>query len=169
MNAAILIMSSAALAGADPAPPPPPSAAPIVVSSGAGCNNCAPVSCCDSGRVGILDRVRARIGGLGRKSKDCSCPPPVYCPPPPTCQPCPTSYQDRPNLLDKMREWWGKRRACAAACCDPCAGVAVSPATPAPGGGTTPPKEMPKPKDEGKKEGSEVAIPAPPVVATSPY
>ncbi|MCS6865502.1 MAG: hypothetical protein RMJ56_03690, partial [Gemmataceae bacterium] len=61
-------------------------------------------------------------------------------------------------------------------CCDPCAGIPVTPATPTPHSGTTPPKEMPKPKDKeetpkpkDKKEGSEVVLPTPPILATSPY
>src|SRR5262245_13648477 len=112
-------MSSAALAGADPAPPPPPPAAPIVISGGAGCNNCAPAPACGSGgRTGLLDRLKSRFGGFGKKSRggDCGCPPPPSCAPPcpPTpqaCNPCPTSCADRPNLLDKMKSRWGKKKS----------------------------------------------------------
>lgn|GEM_PF-2903724 len=83
MNAAFLIMSTAALAGADPTMPPPPPAAPVVVSTGAGCSNCGtPVStgCCGSTKAGLLDRIKARWGGgFGRKKSSCGCAPTPCC------------------------------------------------------------------------------------------
>ncbi|MBY0459400.1 MAG: hypothetical protein K2V38_18910, partial [Gemmataceae bacterium] len=68
---------------------------------------------------------------------------------------------NRPNLLDKLKARWGGKKAHACGpVCDPCAATALSspcatPAgeahppvtTPPTTGGTTPPKEMPKPKD----------------------
>ena len=194
MNSAILIMSSAVLAGADPAPPPPPPAAPIVVNGGAGCNNCgaAPYAayagdCCGK-KPGLFERFRGRIGGFGHKSKDCGCAPAPECnpcpPPPPVCNPCPTTCHDRPNLLDTLRARWAKKKSCTPApvCCDPCAGAplggypAVNPIGPGippgvtpgvpPGGANPTPKEMPKPKDKekGSDKGSSVTIPPVPPV-----
>ena len=92
MNAAFLIMTSAALSGADPVPTPPPPAAPVVVSTGAGCSNCGTVapSCCGSSRVGLFDRIKSRCGGFGKRSKNCGCAPTPCCPPAPcyTPKPC---------------------------------------------------------------------------------
>lgn len=173
MNAAFLIMSSAALAGADPAPTTPPPA-PVVVS-GAGCNNCgAPPSCCS--KPGIFDKIKARFSGFGKKSS-CGCAPacppapcPAPCPPvkacapppcPPPCPPapkcCPTSIADRPNLLDNLKARWGSKKS--GPCCDPCGATTVI--SPPPTGGTTPPKEMPKPKDEKPKGGNTSSVPSP--------
>jgi hypothetical protein len=172
VNAAFLLMSSAALAGADPAPAAP--AAPAVISTGHGCNNCgAPAAACCP-KTGLLDKIKARLGGLRSKSHDCGCAPA------PACDTCPKSVADRPNLLDKLKARWGSKKAhgCAPAC-DPC-GTAHHAAHPAPGGGT-PPKEMPKPKDPPKVDPKpkdppkgNVGIPAPlpPVTGaagTSPY
>lgn len=170
MNAAFLLMSSAALAGADPAPAAP--AAPAVISTGHGCNNCgAPATCCE--KAGLLDKIKARLGSWKHKSHDCGCAP---APAPAPCHTCAKSVADRPNLLDKLKARWGKKSCGCAPACDPC-GAAPAVVTPAPGGTTTPPKEMPKPKDPPKvdpKPKGNVAIPQPlPPVAgvsgTSPY
>lgn len=186
MNAAILLMSSATLAGADPAPAAHPPAAPVVISSGAGCSNCGTAAAyyapsdCGCGKAGLLDRFKARFG---RKSADC-CTPAPCCAPASACDPCHKSAADRPNLLDKLKSRWGGKRS---ACCDPCAttyvdpcatthAVAAPPATTPPvTGGTTPPKEMPKPKDPKDSKDSKdkgkggntggVSVPAPPTVS----
>ena len=160
MNAAFLIMSSAALAGADPAPPLPPPAAPVVVS-GAGCNNCgapayAPSSgdCCGSSKGGLFDRLKGRFGGggglFGKKhgKGDCGCAPacaPAPCPapcaaPPPcnTCNPCATSVADRPNLLDTLKSRMGHKKrgkgdcGCAPACGPTCDPCGAAHLMPAP-------------------------------------
>lgn len=167
MNAAFLLMSSAALAGADPAPAAP--AAPAVISTGHGCNNCgAPAACCP--KPGLLDKIKARIGAMKHKAHHCDCAP---APAPAPCDPCAKGAAHRPNLLDKLKaRFAGKKHSCG---CDPCAGAPAHHA-PAPGG-TAPPKEMPKPKDPPKadpKPKGNVSIPAPlPAVAgatgTSPY
>ena len=188
MNAAFLIMTSAALAGADPAPPPPPPAAPVVVS-GAGCNNCAPAPGCCGSKTGFLDRLRGRLGGglFKKKGHDCCapapcpapCPPPcpkpapcpapcppapcvkpAPCPAPAPCHACPTSVACRPNLLDTLKSRMGhKKKSCCAPSCDPCGAAHLMPA-PGPGP-VTPPKEMPKGKDEKPKGGNTGAIPQP--------
>jgi len=170
VNAAFLLMSTAALAGADPAPAAP--VAPAVISTGHGCNNCgAPAACCE--KAGLLDKIKARLGGLRSKSHDCGCAPA----PAPACDPCAKSVADRPNLLDKLKARWGSKKACGCApACDPCATTSAHPVTPAPGG-TNPPKEMPKPKDPPKvdpkpKGNVSVPTPLPPITGaagTSPY
>jgi hypothetical protein len=167
VNAAFLIMSTAALAGADPAPAAPAPAAPMVVS-GAGCNNCgAPAGCCDK-KPGLLDKIKSRISGWGHKSHSCGCAP-APAPAPAPCNACPCGAADRPNLLDKLKARWGSKKSCAPAC-DPCGTHTAPPAR----GGTNPPKEMPKPKDEKPKGNSASAPPIPavpplPGAGTSPY
>ncbi len=175
MNAAFLIMSSAALAGADPAPPAHPPAAPMVVS-GAGCNNCgAPAGCCDK-KPGLLDRIKSRLGGIGKKAHDCGCAPaPAPCAAPAPCNTC--GAADRPNLFDKLKSRWGSKKSNCGPTCDPCGAAHLTP--PPATGGTTPPTEMPKPKDEKPKEtpkgGNSSSIPPIPTVppiagaGTSPY
>jgi hypothetical protein len=203
VNAAFLIMSSAALTGADPVPVQHHPAAPVVVSPGAGYNPCcAPAPTCCESKPGLFDRFKSRFG---KKSKDCctpACPPPcpAPCPPPaPVCNPCDTGCAptcNRPNLLDKMKGWWGGRKnrngpccdPCPPPCaptCDPCAGAPIPghpgyPAHPGipgtPGTPSTPPKEMPKPKDKvPEKPKGDTSAPqprpsgAPAVRGTSPY
>lgn len=84
MNAALLMMSSAWMAGADATPPPPPPpvahAAPVAV--GHGCSNCGPVyhdACCDpcGGKGGLFSRFRSGGGLFSRfkKGGDCCAPP----------------------------------------------------------------------------------------------
>lgn len=163
MNAAFLLMSTAALAGADPAPAAP--VAPAVISTGHGCNNCgAPATCCE--KAGLLDKIKARIGSLKHKSHDCGC-----APAPAPCHTCAKSVADRPNLLDKLKARFGGHKSCGCApACDPCA------TAPAPTTGTAP-KEMPKPKDAPKvdpkpKGNVAIPVPLPPVTGasgTSPY
>ncbi len=168
VNAAFLIMTSAALAGADPAPPPPPPAAPIVVSGSAGCTNCgaATTGCCGSSKAGLFTRLKDRFG---RKSHDCGCAP---APAPSCCDTC-NSGCSRPNLLDTLKARWNAkkhRNSCCTPCCDPCGGA--QPATTQPGTGTTPPKEMPNPKGNKPKEKSVSIplVPTPTVLAgSSPY
>ncbi len=185
MNAAFLIMSSAALAGADPTPAVPAAPAAPVVVSGTGCTNCgAPAyssACCGS-KPSILDKIKAKFGS---RSHGCGCAPaPVV----DTCNSCSTASY-RPNLFDHLKARWGSKK-CGPSCastCDPC-GTAVggcasplppgaAPAAP-PGGPTTPPKEMPKetPKAKEKTGGnvSSIPQPLPPVTGagltgTSPY
>lgn len=172
MNAAFLLMSSAALAGADPAPAA--SVAPAVISTGHGCTNCGSpaTTCCP--KTGLLDKIKARLGSWKHKSDDCGCAPA----PAPACHTCPKSVADRPNLLDKLKARLGSKKSCGCApACDPCATAPAHDAHPAPPGGGTAPKEMPKPKEPPKvdpKPKGNVAIPAPlpPVTGaagTSPY
>ena len=195
MNAAFLIMSSAALAGADPTPPPAAHHAPVVVSGTGGCSNCgtpAYTSDCGGCKPSILDRLKSRFG---KKSHDCGCAP--ACAPAPVCAPapcnsCPTSVASRPNLFDKLKSRWGCKKHHGPSC-DPCGATTVGGcASPLPAGavpvtpGTAiPPKEMPKPKDVkpvdpkpkgGNSTSAPVPFPAIPTVngagltgAPSPY
>jgi hypothetical protein len=185
VNAAFLLMSSAALAGADPMPAP---AAPVVVS-GAGCSNCGPpvhYSDCGCSKPGLLDRFKARFG---KKSHDCGCapapcptpcPPPAPCPPPCAPAPCHTckSAADRPNLFDTLKSRWGHKKSCGPTC-DPCGASHLGGcATPLPAdahpvtpGTGTPPKVMPKPVDpkadpkaDPKGKGNSTGAPLAPTV-----
>ncbi len=191
MNAAFLLMSTAALAGADPAPPTPaPAPAAPAVVSGSGCSNCGapPVytgGCCEP-KMGLLDKLKSRMGGFGKKSCGCA-PAPVSCAPAP-CSTC-SSVANRPNLFDTLKSRMGSKKHCGGhtGCgptCDTCGATHLMPPTGAPVPPTgTPPKEMPKtdaPKTEAPKEmpkgGSTSSIPQPlPSVSgagltgTSPY
>ena len=152
MNAAFLLMSSAALAGADASPPPAAySPAPVVISGSGGCTNCgsaaqsysyAPASygsagdCgCDSKKPGLFSRLKGKFGGMGRKSSsDCGCAPacaPVYVPPPSTCNTCSSSAMaapaSRPGLFDRLKSRCGHSKATyCGPVCDPCGGAHLS-------------------------------------------
>ena len=198
MNAAFLLMSSAALAGADVAPPPPAATAPVVVHGTGGCTNCgtpAPVSSCGcEKKVGLFYKLKSKCGGFGKKpSHDCGCvpacaPAPMPLPTCHTCNTCPTSIASRPNLLDKMKGWCGHKKAShCGPVCDSCGVTATTgcatpgaPYVPPTTGGTTttPPKEMPKetpkttPPVVKPKGDAGVPLPLPPVSGasgTSPY
>lgn len=188
MNAAFLLMSSAALAGADVAPTPA-APAPVVISSGAGCSNCgapaaaAPCGDCGKTKIGLFDKLKSRLGGIGKKSHDCGCAPaPVVVAAPAPCDTCGhTAAAPRPNLLDKLKSRMGHKKcdACGPVC-DPCGAahlVGATPGTPVtpPTTGTpttNPPKEMPKPKEAPKdapkdKPKGDTALPVPPVTGAS--
>lgn len=198
MNAAFLIMSTAALAGADPVPAAAAPPAPIVISGAGGCSNCGtPVTDCGGCKPSFLDKLKAKFA---KKSHDCGCAPAPVCTPAPACAPapchsCPSSIADRPNLFDKLKSRWASKKH--GPCCDPCGATTVSGcATPLPAGaapvtpGTgTPPKVMPKPADTkpvdpkpvdpkpkgGNTSGIPAPLPAVPAVngagltGTSPY
>jgi hypothetical protein len=193
VNAAFLLMSTAALTGADATPPA--AHAPVVISSGAGCSNCgtpavsyAHTGCgCAPAKVGLLDKLKAKFG---KKSHDCGCAPAPAVVHHAPCHTCPTTIAARPNLLDKLKARMSSKKA--AACgpvCDPCGAAHLAPATPVehpPVTGTPPkempketPKEMPKPKDLPKdlpKDAPKAGAVPPPVTgaggltgAGSPY
>jgi hypothetical protein len=171
VNAAFLIMSSAALVGADPAPPPP--GAPVVVNTGIGCGNCGAPSyggCCGSYKPNLLDHLRDRFA----KKHSCACAPACPAPKPApalcntcnTCQPtCQPSCANRPNLFDKLKSRWGTKKNCDAPCCDPCGGYHLSTTPPVTSTGpSTAPQEMPKPMDKPKekpKGGNTSGLPQP--------
>lgn len=158
MNAAFLLLSSAALAGADPVPATPH--APAVISSGSGCTNCgsaptvyaAHADCGCEPKLGLFDRIKNKFG---KKSRDCGCAPAPVCAPEP-CHTC-GSVADRPNLFDKIKGRLGHKKSCGPTCepacgptCGPtgCAAPLPTDAQPVtPPTTTLPPKEMPKPKD----------------------
>src|SRR5207249_3496530 len=90
VNAAILLMGSAWMAGADTAQPPAAAApapayapGPVAVNTGAGCGGCGPTAggCCDDpcAKHGLLHRLKNRGGGGGlfakHKHNDCGCAP----------------------------------------------------------------------------------------------
>jgi hypothetical protein len=187
VNAAFLIMSSAALAGADPAPTPPPPAAPVVVS-GTGCSNCgAPAysGCCGSSKVSFWDRLKSRFSGFGKKRHSCECAPAPACN---TCAPAPVyTYApapaaacdtcgcgaSRPNLFDRLKERWGSKKHACGPTCDACSASAypATPVAPAPGS-PTPPDKMPAPPE--KKPGANASyvpqpMPGVSLVGNSPY
>lgn len=80
--------------------------------------SCCEVTCCDpccAPRVGLVDRIRAKIAA--RRACRASCEPvccePVCCEP--CCDPCCTP---RVGLLDRIRAKIAARRACRS-CCEP--------------------------------------------------
>lgn len=172
MNASVLLLSSALLAGADPAPVAAAPTAPVVAAPiagvAAGCGCSAPASCAPScGRVGLLDRLRARLASFHKPKCHTACAPASAPAPTPAPAPCcgtpiftgfTTSCHDpcdRHSLLAKLRAKFHGSRHCDAYSvmltgCAPAVGtlLAAPPAgAPAP---TTPPDAMPKP-DAPKK------------------
>ena len=191
MNAAILLMGSAWMAGADGAPPAGPAqhAPPAVVNTGAGCGGgCGPschVDYCDTcGKSGLFSRMKGRWGK--KCHDDCytpCCPPPCHpCPPPcpPPCHPCPPPCHDtccdhgKQGLFSRMKGRWGKK--CHDDCCPtPCCGTAgyggapgIAPVGPVPPTGGDLPKEMPKGPPITPKQGSFIVPPTPVTPASGP-
>jgi hypothetical protein len=178
VNAALLLMSSTFLVGADPAPAP--AAAPAVATAGCG-TGCGEASCGDAccERAGLLDRIRARIGSRRCKSDDCCAPAPTCCAPAPapkpccapapscdTCDPC----ASRPNLLDRLRAHFGKRRS---DCCDSCStcDTGCAPAAPHAAPSTPAPSDVPKPMPKTSGTSTEAitpVVPAPGAVVAPP-
>ena len=157
-----------------------------------GCTG-APAACCDSGhsRAGLLDRIRARhaaksAGCHGAVAAPDCCPAPAPAPvpvpapapvaaPAPCCDAAPSCCDSGRghHMLGKVRDRGHSHKApscCSTAqACDSCAtpgGPVVVPTTPAPGGTTTPPKEMPKPVDKkGMTDAESASIPPLPLPA----
>lgn len=158
MNATVLLLSSALLAGADPVPAAAPTAAPVVTAApiagvAAGCGGCsAPTPCAPScEKVGLLDRLRARFAARRAPKCDSACAPA----PAPCCAPAPapccgtpvfTGFTtscadpcDRGGLLDRLRaKFHGSRHcdACSVGCgigsagCTPAVGTVLPATTP---------------------------------------
>lgn len=167
MNAAILLMATAATAG-QPAPPPPP-VVQVGHAAPAGCGDCGPVdNGCDvsCSRVGFFEKLKSRMHS--RKAK-CGCdaapacdncappapPPPPPPPPPPApacCEPppCNDCHAPRVSILDRLRAKFKKKSHCddcaaPAPACEGC-GAAPAPAPhPAPAGGGVAPAPTPTP------------------------
>jgi len=189
MNAAFLMVASAFAAGSDVQQIGWGENAPAIIQ--AGCSSCgapAASSCdscnsCGNSKVGILDKLKARLGSHKCKAPSCdSCaaPAPTCCAPAPTCGSCcPTP----PNLLDKLKGRFAKKSSCCAApACDSCGSASTGCATPGPAVVVpamppVTPKEMPKVKEAAPKAGAlapapaviptPVALPALPVVPSS--
>ncbi len=99
MNATVLLLSSALLAGADPVPAAaaPPVAAPVVTAAPiagvpSGCGGCsAPAPCAPScEKAGLLDRLRARLASFHKPKCHTACAPACTPAPAPCCAPAPT-------------------------------------------------------------------------------
>ena len=97
MNGSFLLLSAAVALGGDPLP---------VVVSGAGCNGCsspvvawaAPVSTCDpcAPRVGLLDRLRAKLAARPRLFGNNACAPACAPAPVVACAPAPVACAPAP-------------------------------------------------------------------------
>lgn len=178
MNASMLLLTSAWMAGADAAPAPvaapAPYAAPAPVVGG--CASCGAPACdagCDpcAAKPGFFSKLKAKFA-----KSDCGCDPcahhahkPVFsgfttsaCD---TCDPC-----GKPSLLDKLKAKFAKsgcHDACAPACATGGCGSAGGCALPAVPGAVTPavptetPKEMPKPTTPKTTQ-----LTVPPIVVT---
>ena len=185
VNAALLLMSSTLLVGADPAPPP--AAYPTVAASGC-CDQACGDPCCE--RTGLLNRIKGRLGHRRSKGDDCCAPAPDCCAPAPTiccappspcdtCEPCCDS--GRPNLLDRLRGHFRKKRG--GDCCEPCPQPCDSgcgpgcttvphgaPAHGAPPAPLPPSGDIPKPMPKPSKPSASAApvVPAPGTVVVPP-
>lgn len=172
MNAALLLLTTALGAGGDVVPAGW-GERPLVVPA-SGCSNCAapvaapaaapatlgPTTCCDpcvtAERPRLLDRLRARLSGLGSRfsARPAICNP---CPPPPCCNPCPPApccdpcAAPAPSLLDRIKARFARPSCCLPVVpdCTTCGSSPVAPAQPAP---SAPPKDAPKemPKEAPK-------------------
>lgn len=174
MNAAILLVTSAWLAGQDapppaakPAPPPPAHAAPAPAAPSACCDSGCD-SCCESG--GFFARLR----GWFHRHDDCcdtcdtgghhAAPPP---PPPAHKESCAASCGDDccgGGFLARLRGWFHRHDSCDE-CATDCCGTAAAPTGPPPRPpepiqapkSTEPPKAMPK----GSTSGAGLLLPQP--------
>jgi len=158
VNAAILLMASAVTAGQPPAAEAAPAPAPpVVVAGSGGCSggDCGPVACgCDVGckKVGLLDKIKSRLGG---RKQHCGCDAAPACAPAPApacapaCDDC--GRAPRVSILDRLKAKFGKRKGCdtCAPACDGCgAAPAAAPAaapTTAPTPAPMPPRTTPAP------------------------
>jgi hypothetical protein len=157
VNAAILLMGSAWMAGAETAQPPPAAmpapGAPVAAYGGAayggGCAGCgAPAGCCDDGcgkKHGLLNRGNRGGGGglFGKHHKggDCGCAPaPAPCcaaPAPVYTAPVYTGFTtaccdpcgggDKHGLFSKMNGRFGHHRNKGGCCDTGCATACASP------------------------------------------
>lgn len=151
MNAALLLMTSTFMAGADaPAAAAPAAAAPAAACCSDACDPCAK-------KPGILDKIKARLGSHKCKS---SCEPACAPAPAPKCEapkcaaPCDPCASARPNLLDKLKGHFGKKKDCG--CAPACDGCGAAPA-PTP---TPTPKPM-TPNKVGTEGTPAIVIPSP--------
>lgn len=183
VQASLLILGSAFAAGAD-TPAAAPAVPAAVVVHGTGCTGCgtpavsyntwAPAACspmpsCDpcAPRVGLFDRLRARLAALRTPKAQCSpaCPAPACEPAPVACAPAcgtpvftgfTTSCADpcqRTGLLARLRARFASSKSCDAcaaplaaatvACCSPVSTAPAVVTSPAPT--TTAPAQMPPP------------------------
>ncbi|MCE9530903.1 MAG: hypothetical protein K8T89_07245 [Planctomycetes bacterium] len=150
MNAALLMLTSAWMAGADHHAP---TAAPAVVSTGSSCatGGCATATCDDpcAKKHGLFDRLKGRFAkGCGCEAAPACAPAPVCKVEAPKCNTCNAAPAcdscGSPGLWSKFKARFSKHGASSCNTCDSCASGA--PVTT----GTSNPEVIPPPKD--KKE-----------------
>jgi hypothetical protein len=172
----ILLLSSAMGAGGDVVPAGGWGLGP---RDGAGCHGAPappPPSCCDTPAPSLLDRLRAKWAA---RQQDCcpSAPAPQAKPAPaapapaPAAAPCCDPCAQRVSLLDRIRARLAARKH--KDCCQPCPSGCAPAGDHKPPSGSTPPKEMPKPKEKvvappaSNSHPPAIAIPVPPPVNSS--
>jgi hypothetical protein len=179
VNACLILMSSAIVAGSD-------------------CGGCAASApaCDPCAKVGLLDKIKARIGAIGHRSTGCCDAAPACATAPacaPACDPCAKpacgsplfkgtllarfKKNDcgcdpcaKPSLLDRLKARFHK--SCDSGCDTGCSsGCGAAPATPAPAAPATPPKDMPKPMNPPAGKTTQNVVPSPitPAGASNPF
>lgn len=168
MNAALMMLTSAWMAGADAVPaapaPVPQHGQPVIVQAPANssCGGCATAcdSCCDRGRRGLFGRLRAWINRRGSDCCENNCKPAKveHCKPAPSCDSgCDSG---RGGLFSRLRHR-SRKSDCCESTCDPCHSTVV----PAPAVLPTKPQEPVK--DAPKKMPDKVSAPEIPLVPTA--
>ena len=167
VNACLILMSSAIVAGSD-------------------CGGCAaPAAACDPcAKVGLLDKIKARIGAIGHRSHSGCDAAPAHNACAPACgtplfsgsllarfkkNDCGCDPCAKPSLLDRLKARFAKScdSGCDTGCSSGCGAAPAAPATPAA------PKDMPKPMTDKKPEGKTTQRIAPsgitPVAGHNPF
>ena len=149
MNA-LLLVTSAWLAGADPAPPPASPAPAPAAASACGCNSCNSCNtCCEE--ESWWSRLRGRFHRHDECCDTCNtCAKPVH-----TCQTCATPAPcgcdscEHESFRDRLRGWFSRFHRhddCGCGCdtgCNSCNSCGGGSAVPAPAPAGTPPSKMP--------------------------
>ena len=178
VNATLLMLTSAWIAGADPAPAKDaPAPIPAVVSTGSSCGGGCCSACGDSGgKSGLWTRFK---GSFGKKSccESACAPAPVqsWHVPAATCGGCSSGCGScHDGLWSQLKGRFNKHNSCDT--CSTCgsAGAVTPEAVPAP---TTPKKEMPKdlPSTKGvtsmpiESNVTPVAAPKPAIQVGNPF
>jgi len=157
----ILLLSSALGAGGDVVPAGGWGLGPRDAAGCQGAPTPPPPACCDTPAPSLLDRMRAKWAA----QQQC-CPPASQAPsapsqvaPAPAATPCCDPCAQRPGLLDRIRARLAARKH--KDCCQPCPSGCAPASEQKPPAGSTPPKEMPKPKEKVETPPA-IAIPVPP-------